>query len=226
MVVCGIFAIAIPLMERAPSFKRLLNKAATSDGKARALRGVLDSVLQSTLDGIDLHSNQHRASLYFYHDQGFHMLARYSSNPVLALPGRGVYRIDQGFIGQAWLEEFVIGTLPANPDRWVRSLVSNYGFTESEAKSISMQSRKMGGFTIRYQGRSVGVVMLEALDPDGLPESALRRAKEIVDDSPLSDLVGRSAAFFPAIEAYEDGLAARANMAILNPTWRQVRRTT
>lgn len=228
MLVCGVFALAIPLMKRAPEFKLLLHRAATSDEKATTLRHALEAMLQNTLVSIDANTNQNRVSLYHYHDGRFLMLARYSSNPELARDGRGVYPTGQGVIGQVWLEEFAVGSMPAAPERWNRIMVDRYGFGEEEAQGISMKARRIGGFTIRHQDRCVGVVMFESLDASGFQVPTLEAARDAITGSPLSVLVGRWGKLFPAVEAWDAAKVRRAPAMKRSPEphWQQAVKAT
>lgn len=189
-----------------------------------ALRHTLEALLQKTLESVERNNNRFRASLYYFHEGRFHMIARYSSNPQLSVQGRLSYSIDQGVIGRVWLEEFAIATMPKDPNKWVDHAVRTYGFSLSDAEKVSMRARKLGGFTIRSANRCVGVVMLETFEPDDLSVSIMDKCRDHIEGTPLAEIVAKSATLFPAVEAFERTSRTTVTRAVDESAWVTVSR--
>lgn len=142
----------------------------------KATYDVLNDAANSVCDDLHVRDTTTRLSLYF-HDKRtsvFTRIARVSENPALVSTGRISYPSTQGFIAQVWQEKSAIApAMPAQYRHWLKHQIKQYGFTEAEAKNLTMHSRCMIGIRLDYQSVPVGVLIIESTTEGFLKPSTL-----------------------------------------------------
>ncbi|WBU36893.1 hypothetical protein [Homoserinibacter sp. YIM 151385] len=202
-VIFGLVGFALRFVVRptyAEAVRRMERAEAVSAQTSSALESALHSLLVRLARHCELDSSHQRVSIYLQHGEEFVILARYSSNPELAKVKRTTYPSVQGVIGRAWQgrEEFV-RRLPESPDEGIRHQVEHYGFTEEEARAVSTRSRSICGFRIDHADRSLGVLVMESLNKQGVSQRSLDAAKNSLLLESAGKILYASSPSFPAI---------------------------
>lgn len=154
---------------------------------------------------IDL--NKMRVSVYQHEGTSncFSLLGRHSGNPHWREASRRVYRAEQGVIADAWMnEETIVRDLPAwenNPGAYLAAQ-SIYGFSEEAVAGFKMKPRFYYAkrITSPRSGRSVGVVVLESLNPRLASKSEMRELFTPSGRWLLPDLMDKLEALIPSLD--------------------------
>lgn len=134
------------------------------------LRRSIESVAQVLLHDCELMSTNSRISVYQHEADHaeFIQVGRVSVNPEWRKPGRPTYPDDLGHIAEGWREMTVYQTNGrVTPEKWAEAQARK-GMDYDVAMSISMKSRSYLGVRLDYADKSVGMVMAESLDSDGV----------------------------------------------------------
>lgn len=193
-------AALYPVFLQKPSYRALLQTSQVSTAKGHALEWLLTELLSHLMKDTGLDSQDERMTVYFQHGDEFHNLARHSSNRLYAAQGRGSYPCDQGIIGALWENDNKIYRLPVPDAEWLRTTVEVWGFSEQEARSLSMRARCIAGAQIK-QGQSwVGILVVEAMGNRKITADHLREIKESPYFRLLAGFVGTAGKHFNKFE--------------------------
>lgn len=134
------------------------------------LRRSIESVAQVLLHDCELTSTNSRISVYQHEADHaeFVQVGRVSVNPEWRKAGRPTYPDSLGHIAEGWREVTVYQTNGrVTPEKWAEAQARK-GMDYDVAIAISMKSRSYLGVRLDYADKSVGMVMAESLDSDGV----------------------------------------------------------
>ncbi|WP_167046673.1 hypothetical protein [Salinibacterium sp. ZJ454] len=215
--------VAQALLQR-PSYMELAKlRAAAEDEskeKSQAIEQSITVLLRKLAEHCRMAANSDRASVYFFHDERFIMLARWSTHPTYTKPGRRDYPTGQGAIGEAWDRGSVVATLPSSRWRWDQRLEKHHGFPPGMPATLSMHSQSIAALRIDTNHHAVGVLVFESTDPDRASQDTLDTASVSMLYATLSELVGAIAALTPRVEEVAKNSAESQTSA--PPKWKQV----
>lgn len=128
-------------------------------------------------------SGRERISNYTFGESKFTIVARYSESPELSRRGRGVYPVDQGYIGESWRSasgRIFKSDIPDPNSDWT----AYCEVFEKESKmekdvttNLTMRCRSIGAYVLMDQQEMDRkfIVVFESELPDGLKESNLEK---------------------------------------------------
>lgn len=130
-------------------------------------------LLERLLCDLGIEGTSSRASLYTRNMAGeIVLVARFSANTTYRLPGSGHYQLDQGAVARGWEKPYLDTAIPKRRPSWEAYMKKKYGIPDEILPRLRMQSRSLAAAPLSLpQGatsRTVGVVMVEHLDPDGV----------------------------------------------------------
>ncbi|MFD4957890.1 hypothetical protein [Microbacterium sp. NPDC058389] len=157
------------------------NLKADSAAKANALGQAMQVLLRNLAEHCNADANNDRVSVYYFYDDRFVMLSRYSLHPDYKRAARKEYPTNQGAIGEAWSVGSAVITLPKTRANWERSLVSKYGYSRAEAQALRMHSTSIAARRVEVDHNAVGVIVFESTDEDTVTQQTL----DFVDDSKI-----------------------------------------
>ena len=169
----------------------------TSQAKSAALEKALEVLLRKIADHCTAAENSDRVSVYFFHQDRFIMLARYSRHPEYRRPGRTEYPAGQGAIGNAWDLGSVAMLLPDTRVRWQQRLVSKHGYSQKEAAELTMHCTSIAALRIEVDHQAVGVIVFESTEPTRIDQETIDTAQSSMLFAALCELVGVAAMFTP-----------------------------
>jgi len=211
------------LLQR-PSYMELsrLEEVANSQSteKSRALEQAFTVLIRKLAEHCSINANSDRISVYYFHDEGFVMLARWSSHPTYTRAGRGSYPTGQGAIGEAWDRGSAVSILPPTRIRWEKSLEAHHGFPPGSTQGLSMHCQSIAAIRIDADHHAVGVLVFESADGTRASQSTLDTAKSSMLFATLSELVNAVATLTPRVEKITQDAAQRSTTA---PNWKPVR---
>jgi len=147
-----------------------------------------------------------RISLYKLDMNMFSCIGRYSENELFNSKPTRLYPRQQGGISRAWEIGIFENTEAPDPQinlqEWIDYNIENYAFTEEELLNIRMKSRAFYG--VRLKNRSnitVGVILFESLEPNGLAFGKLRRLLNDQEKMNLTALIESLNEHIPTLEA-------------------------
>ncbi len=108
-----------------------------------------------------------RVSIYKHNgNASFYRVARYSTHPDHAKPGRSIYPDDEGCIGLAFREGSAFDeALPANPARYENCLAESWHVPAEVARRLTMKSRSIAAFALQKPigGRRFAIIVFESM---------------------------------------------------------------
>jgi hypothetical protein len=175
---------AIVRVMKRPSYESLL--AGRDEAQERAANSTLSvqDLLGLVLYGLgnDLGlSPRERISVYVHDGEAFVMIARHSSDQTLKRPGRSIYPEDEGVIGLAWkYGQHQVDDLPDythSPHEYVARMADDYDMAPETVRNLKMKSRSLAAVCLPADlgVDSIGVLVVESLDPHTIDEPALER---------------------------------------------------
>lgn len=188
MVIAGIVGVTVGTIAGAkqkPSYATLKENLDKSNDEANQNADVLRELLKLLMADIGLQAlslgSGERMSIYRHDQRAFVLLARYSADPTLEVPGRVIYDDGQGVIGKAWsLGAHWVNDLPADEAGYLSVHRGSYNFTDEVTKNLTMKPRSVVG--IRYpegpNNPPIGVVVVESLDPFKLDAGTAQSVKQ------------------------------------------------
>lgn len=172
-----------------------------NEQRGEAVEQTLQTLLQilATHCGADQQSD--RVSAYYFYENEFVMIARYSRNPEFSVAGRIKYAIDSGVIGEAWrlVEGIQVRTFPPTRKAWLRRMGAS-GLASWEAENLTMQSVMIAAMRIESGGRSVGMLVFESIEENSVGFSTLDRAKGSLMFQAIADFVEARSPLTPRAE--------------------------
>ena len=114
--------------------------------------------------GID--NTNTRVTVYLHRDDDevFVPMARYSTNPQWAKPGRGAYPDSYGAIASTWHKRFHVNLkYPPDEAEWVKHVGAAEGVPREVAEAIRMKSVCIAGTRLDHDHHCVGVVIIESI---------------------------------------------------------------
>lgn len=170
---------------------------AESAAKSAALGQAMQVLLRNLAEHCNADANNDRVSVYYFHDDKFVMLSRYSLHPEYKLAARTEYPTNQGAIGEAWSVGSAVLTLPTTRVKWENHLVAKHGYSKEEAHALRMHSTSIAARRVEVNHEAVGVIVFESTDVDTVTSETL----ESVDDSKiyaaLSEMIASAAMLTP-----------------------------
>lgn len=107
-----------------------------------------------------------RVTIYYYVQEHFYLLARYSTNPILAEVHRQKFPRNQGVISKAWEHGFCVDTneIPdyhTNKENYNNYMNATYGYSEVNVDKLTMKSCQYVAIAITEADRNIGVIVFE-----------------------------------------------------------------
>ena len=206
-----------------PSYMKLAEQRdvaqADSASKSEAIEESLTVLLRNLAEHCSMSSNADRASVYYFHNERFVMLARWSKHPDYTRPGRRDYPTGQGAIGDAWDRGSVVTVLPSTRGRWDQRLESHHGFPSGTASKLSMHCQSVAAIRIEHDHHAVGVIVFESTDPTRATQSTLDTLVDSKLYATLRELVAAVASWTPRVEAAK---ATAPLQPLPAPAWKSV----
>ena len=112
------------------------------------------------LDGND------RVSIYKHNENSFYRIARHSSNPIHARPGRSIYPHNEGCMGEALQEGIAFEeNLPANSTSYETRLMQRWQMQQETIRNLTMRSRSLAAFALHRPvgGRRFAIIVFESM---------------------------------------------------------------
>ncbi|QCR33138.1 hypothetical protein [Lysinibacillus sp. SGAir0095] len=112
--------------------------------------------------------NKDRVTTYRVDENEFFIqVGRYSDNPIFKKGGRGKYPINEGFIGECWVnEEVKVTNLPdfdKNPDRYYDEIAKKCTIEKAVVNKIKMKSRSFYCKRLSFNGEEpIAVIVIES----------------------------------------------------------------
>jgi hypothetical protein len=227
-VALAILSLLTQILYQRPSYMelaRLREEAeAQSGAKSEAIEQALTILLRKLAEFCEMASNNDRASVYFYHDDTFVMLSRWSAHPEYTRPGRRKYPARQGAVGEAWDKGFAVQSLPIRRATWDARLEREHGFPPGTASTLSMHCPSIAALRIEANHHAVGVIVFESTEAGRANATTLKTAGESMLYATLCELVGGIAALTPRVEAaVKDGAGTSSEAPTKN--WKPAARS-
>ncbi|MFN4151863.1 MAG: hypothetical protein ACK4IX_13065, partial [Candidatus Sericytochromatia bacterium] len=154
------------------------------------------SFLMLMFNSLDL-NHEDRISVYKVstnqEEECFELIGRVADNPLLEKPGRKSYPITQGFISEGWKKgEFIVQELPShsNFDAYYSEILTHADIERDVVEKINMKSRNYFIYRLKIDGRPLGILVFESLQPNKLNIEIIKiRIIEI--ESQLKDFVNK-----------------------------------
>lgn len=170
---------------------------ADSAAKSDALGQAMQVLLRNLAEHCNTDANNDRVSVYYFHDDRFVMLSRYSLHPDYKRAARKDYPTNQGAIGEAWLVGSAVLTLPTTRAKWEQRLVSKYGYSKEEAKALRMHSTSIAARRVEVGHNAVGVIVFESTDEDTVTQQTLYFVDESKIYAALAEMISSAAMHTP-----------------------------
>lgn len=170
---------------------------ADSAAKSAALGQAMQVMLRRLAEHCNTDANNDRVSVYYFHDDRFVMLSRYSLHPEYKRAARKEYPTNQGAIGEAWSIGFAAVTLPVTRGKWEQRLVSKHGYTVAEAAALRMHSTSIAALRVEVGHDAVGVIVFESTDEDTVSSLTLESARESKIFGALAEMIASAALHTP-----------------------------
>lgn len=173
--ILGIFSLSINKKFRDKSYKKLekeFNEATFKlDKVSENIYNMFDGVMLSLSQRFDFENNtKARLSLYVNDEdkERFVPCGRYSPDPVLRKKGRSSFSHGQGCIWKCWKNDFHFDNNIPNAKKAKQTYNrKEYDIPQDTYKVLKMQPRLISGKRISDpMGNELGVVILEAMNPD------------------------------------------------------------
>ena len=172
-----------------------------SKSKFAAVEKSLEILLRNLAEDCNFNGNADRASVYYFHEEQFVLLARWSPDPTLAKKGRLRYPIGEGTIGLAWKGgEVVTDFAPSTRAVWNQKLLKTHGFPKDTASALTMQCNRIAAMRVQNEHRPVGVIVFESMEASHVPLDLLTRVADSKLYATLSELVGINASMTDHVE--------------------------
>jgi transcriptional regulator with GAF, ATPase, and Fis domain len=221
-VTLGMASLAAQVAVQRPSYMELSRRKEEADEKSKekskAIEQSFNVLLRKLAEHCKAASNSDRASVYYFHDDRFIMLARWSTHPTFTKPGRREYPTGQGAIGDAWDKGSVVMVLPATRKRWEQRLESHHGFPGGSTKSLTMHCKSIAALRIEADYHAVGVLVFESTDVNRASQKTLDIAMGSMLYATLCELVSAVAALTPRVEEVVEAAAQKPSASI--PNWK------
>jgi hypothetical protein len=119
--------------------------------------------LKSMSKFLELDSNS-RVTIYFEHDDAFHLLERNSKNPTYSKVHRQKFPLNQGVISKAWehgshIEEKCPHS--SSNEEYNKYLLEIYGYKQEKIESLTMKSCRYYAIAILDADVHIGVIVFE-----------------------------------------------------------------
>lgn len=218
-------ALVAQFVVQRPTYMRLASRLREAEQQSTAKSQVLEQAMQVLLRRIagycEADENSDRVSVYYFHEDRFVMLARYSRHPVYSQPGRPEYPAGQGAIGDAWDRGSIAVDLPTTRARWEQRLVNHHGYSVAEAAALKMHCVGVAAIRIQVDHTSVGVLVFESTQRNRVGQTTIERANQSLLYAALGELVSVAARLTPRGEQLS---APASNIRRARPQWKEVRR--
>jgi len=109
-----------------------------------------------------------RATIYYYIDEHFYLLARYSKNPEYDKVHRQKFTTKYGVISQAWQHKDCIDTTHCpeyskDPQGYIDYMEKNYGYNKNKIEKLQMKSCEFVALSISASDTHIGVIVFESI---------------------------------------------------------------
>jgi hypothetical protein len=206
-------SVAAQVFLQRPSYMELSRQKEEAVGHSKEKSAAIDQafklLLRKLAEHCDVAENTDRASVYYFHEERFVMLSRWSMHPQYTKPGRKEYPIGQGAIGDAWDGRSIVSTLPATRAGWEQRLESRHGFPVGSTGTLTMHCRSIAALRIDVGDHAVGVLVFESIEPTRATQEALDIASTSLLFATLGELVSAIASLTPRIEEVVQAAAAK-----------------
>ncbi len=142
------------------------------------ITNVFDGLLLQFSHRLELQQNdQVRISLYIHDNEAdrFIPCGRYSPNPAYRGRGRTSYPGNEGCIAKGWLNSWHFeNDIPADRAERRRYEKESYGISKAVSEKLKMQSRLYAVKRIEYENQALGVIVVEAEEPNRFEQVPLQ----------------------------------------------------
>lgn len=226
-VVLSIGALLAQFVIQRPSYMELARQKEVAEASSRDKTAAIDQALTVLIRKLASHcaidSNDDRVSVYYFHNDTFVRLSRWSAHPVYRLPGRPYYPANQGAIGRAWDDVSVVTNLPASRQAWEQRLETKHEFEQGTASQLNMHCRSIAALRIDTPEQPVGVIVFESTKNHATQE-VIDKASESMLFAALTELVGVAARHTSQVADATRQRQPRPQR--LEPEWKSVAKTS
>ncbi|CAH1563161.1 hypothetical protein [Vibrio owensii] len=149
---------------------------ATLNGRMKAKHAQL---VETWLNGAFsqlLKVNTHaRVSIYYYYNDAFFILARYSPNGRIGRINKQKFALNQGVISKAYehlkCHESNAPKHSDNPNAYKQYMMQHYGYKQEQLDTFNMKSCRYFGEAIREADSVIGIILYESENPEDLTDS-------------------------------------------------------
>ncbi len=111
-----------------------------------------------------------RTTIYYYVDQNFYLLARYSQNPKYAEIHRQKFSRVNGVISKAWQHKVCVDieNIPCykkEPEQYKEYMQDKYGYSHEKTEKLAMKSCQYVAISILEADIHIGVIVFESDKP-------------------------------------------------------------
>ncbi len=174
--IIGAIVSIIATAKNSESLTRLRIERDFFRSRAEKLQHLEEDVQQKYSDLCSLHlaglirrmglGENDRISIYKHNGTGFWRIARHSSHPDYARPGRSIYPDDQGCMGEAFREGYAFEeSLPAKWSAYNTKLSNRWNMGNDVIDQLTMRSRSIAAFALHRPigGRRFAIIVFESM---------------------------------------------------------------
>lgn len=139
----------------------------------------------SSLLGDNTHA---RVSIYYFYNDEFYILSRYSPNGTLGKIHRQKFKQNQGIISKVYRHlmwhENEIPSFEESPDSFYAFIKQKYGYEREQLEKYQMKTSRYFGQAIREAGVVIGILLFESIRAQDLhSEEQIHEIKEYCKDN-------------------------------------------
>lgn len=124
--------------------------------------------LSTSLQSLGIKKSHIRATVYYYKDNYFYYVGRYSSNSIIANVSTNKVLLNGGVLSKAWeltsyndLHDCPIYDIDSH-DNYIKYQKEIYGFSEEKVNKLTMKPCQYYARTITYKYNAIGVIVFES----------------------------------------------------------------
>lgn len=130
-------------------------------------RELVKTWLSTSMQKLNIREHHTRATVYYFHDNAFYYVGRYSSNSLIANVSTNKVILNGGVLSRAW-ERTTYMDLdacpvydPNAPHEYIEYQNKTYGFSEEKVKNLTMKPCQYYAKTIVNRFDAIGIIVFE-----------------------------------------------------------------
>lgn len=130
-------------------------------------RELVKTWLSTSMQKLNIREHHTRATVYYFHNNAFHYVGRYSSNSLIANVSTNKVVLNGGVLSKAWQRttymdlDFCPIYDPNSPQEYIEYQKNTYGFSEEKVKNLTMKPCQYYAKTIVNRFDAIGVIVFE-----------------------------------------------------------------